>query len=163
MKNYSIIMLQETHSTKNWEKRWEIKSGNKIYFSHGTTNVRGVAILFNREMNVTVHNVISDCDGCYLILYITWQDKKIVLANIYALNIDSPSFFKKVFKEIESFTPNYFIIGGDFNLALSKIDCQGTHINNDKSAEWLNEHIKNNGYIDLWRYTYEDKAGFTWH
>ena len=41
-----IVMLQETHSDKMIEKIWNTQWGTKIWYSHGTSNSRGVANLF---------------------------------------------------------------------------------------------------------------------
>ena len=110
-----------------------------------------------------VHNVIKSEEGRYLLLYVTWKNMKVLLANIYAPNNDSPEFFQKVFKEIHRFTPHYSIIAGDFNLGIDvTLDRLGTHCNNDKAANWLAEHLQNKDIIDLWRQLFPDRHGFTW-
>ena len=45
LKRDEIIFLQETHAEKLREKDWENIWGSKIYFSHGSSNSTGVAIL----------------------------------------------------------------------------------------------------------------------
>ena len=45
-KNIDILMLQETHCTDNITKVWETEWGGKAYFSNGTSNSKGVAIMF---------------------------------------------------------------------------------------------------------------------
>ena len=137
--------------------------GEKIWFDHGTSNTKGVGILLSKNCQMTVHNVIKSDEGRFLILYVTWKCMKIVLANIYAPNRDSPEFFQKTFKEIERFTPNYCIIAGDFNLSREKgLDRMGTTFNNNESADWLNTHIESQDCVDVWRRIYPDKHGFTW-
>ena len=47
--------------------------------------------------------------------------------NIYAPNKDEPVFFQIVMEKIMRFTPDYYVISGDLNLALDvKLDCKGT-------------------------------------
>ena len=41
----AFVLLQETHSTSQCEKKWEDEWGQQILFSHGTSNSNGVAIL----------------------------------------------------------------------------------------------------------------------
>ena len=121
-KKFDILLLQETHSSKSQEFWWSSTWGSKIWFSHGETNSKGVAILFNKRCECVVHNVISSDDGRYLLLYVTVNKKKFLISNIYAPNEDCPIFFQKVFREIERFHPDYFMIGGDFNFALNIVE-----------------------------------------
>ena len=44
---YQLFFLQETHSTPQIERQWSSEWGGKIYFSHGTSESRGVCILIN--------------------------------------------------------------------------------------------------------------------
>ena len=44
--NANIIFLQETHSTGNNEKQWKAEWGAPLELAHGSSNLRGVAILF---------------------------------------------------------------------------------------------------------------------
>ena len=41
----SVIFLQECHSTKEDERLWEYQWKNKIFYSHGKSNARGVCTL----------------------------------------------------------------------------------------------------------------------
>lgn len=59
----SIILLQETHSSKETEHLWSAEWGNKIYFSHGTTAARGTAILFYKKMKYEVNRTKTDENG----------------------------------------------------------------------------------------------------
>ena len=46
-KKCDIIFLQETRSSLNNLKLWEMERVGKIIWSHGTTNNKGVAILLS--------------------------------------------------------------------------------------------------------------------
>ena len=163
LKAHDIMFLQETHSTKGSLKRWSMEWGNKIWAAKGSSNAQGVAILFKKSLKVVVHNVILDDNGRYLIMYITMRDKKWLLVNVYVPNDDKPEFFADLFKQADSFAPDYTIVGGDLNLGLEAlIDRKGKSLNNDKAAVWLKEYLKENEYIDTWQYYHEDQHGFTW-
>ena len=158
-----VVFMQETHSTKPTERMWSAEFGSKIWFSHGETNSAGVAILFSKKTDVTVHNTLSDGKGRYLMLYTSWQKQKVLFVNVYAPNVDEPSFFTELYKDIGRFTPNYILMGGDFNLALdSSIDRHGTVRNNNLSAKSVNVYIANENLIDVWRTFKEDTPRFTW-
>ena len=46
-KSADIFFLQETHSIVASENKWKDDWGNNnVFFSHGTSNAKGVAILF---------------------------------------------------------------------------------------------------------------------
>ena len=55
------------------------------------------------------------------------------------------------------------VLGGDLNLGIDvMIDRHGAGTNNEKAAKWLENHMCNNNYVDVWRYVHPDKNGFTW-
>ena len=58
-----IILLQETHSVKEDEKQWKKEWEGQIYFSHGTSNSKGVAILISPNLDLKFSNIINDPDG----------------------------------------------------------------------------------------------------
>ena len=128
--------MQETHSSKNVSKLWKAEWGHKMWCSHGNTNSRGVAILIRKETPISVHNIVRDEEGRYLILFTTWNNMKVLFVNIYGPNRDEPVFYTKIFQTMQQCAPNYTIMGGDLNLAIDlRLDRQATRYNNDKSAE----------------------------
>ena len=71
--NRAIIMLQETYSDASIEQIWSNEYKGKIYFSHGSSNSKGVALLLPRSsqnFTLNIRDVKSDDDGriYYLIL-----------------------------------------------------------------------------------------------
>ena len=56
-KKNSIVLLQETHSSANDEHVWKSEWGNHIVFCHGSTNSKGVAILFPEQLEYNVNNI----------------------------------------------------------------------------------------------------------
>lgn len=55
---FTIVCMQETHSSEEVEKVWSNEWGGKIFFAHGTSNSKGTAILFNRQIDVEVKDII---------------------------------------------------------------------------------------------------------
>ena len=80
----SIIFMQETHSAQNAEAVWKSEWGNDIFFSHGSTSSRGVAILFPSKLEYKIQNTIRDDEGRFLLLTVTINCKDFVLVNVYA-------------------------------------------------------------------------------
>ena len=162
-KKYDIVLMQETHCIKNKERLWSSTWGSQIWFDNGESNARGVAVLFSKQCEVNVHTVIRSGNGRYLIIYLTINNTKILVANIYAPNQDRPEFFMEAFNKITKFTPSYFIVGGDLNLGLdSNVDRYGEGHNNDKAARWLVNFLSTENFVDVWRWSNPDKNGFTW-
>ena len=162
-KGPDIMFLQEVHSVPAVEKYWNTEWGSRLFYCHGESNARGVIIVFNRKLNVLVHNIYRDCRGRFLLMYVTINGLKIGLANVYAPNQDDPIFFQDIFREINRVSPDHFIIAGDLNLALNKwLDRSGRGSNNDHAAEWLNTHFSCDNWVDVWREIHADRPGFTW-
>ena len=106
LKKINCAFLQEVHSIKASEKFWSTQWGTKIWFSHGTNKARGVAILLDKTFPFKVHNVLTDNEGRYVMLYGSVENHKILLANVYAPNNDQPDFFERFKKD----TPDYYTI-----------------------------------------------------
>ena len=79
----SIVFLQETHTSDKDLLVWEHEWGSKILMSHGTTNSKGVAILFPKNINFKIESEYFDKDGRMLVLCITYEQIEYCLINIY--------------------------------------------------------------------------------
>ena len=89
--------MQETHSVEAVISRWKNEWGALAWFAHGTSNSRGVAILIKNKLAINVHNVIKDVNGRFILLYATIQGAKLLIANLYAPNMDVPEYFQTTF------------------------------------------------------------------
>ena len=62
-----IFFLQETHSTLESEKLWKDDWGlGSIFFSHGTSNSRGVCILLKDIPDFIVEKEYHDDEGRFI-------------------------------------------------------------------------------------------------
>ena len=130
-KKLDICFLQETHSTKEIESYWRSEWGGKIWYSHGTSKAKGVAIIFRRGIDIKIHEVDRDDQGRAIVMKIEFEKKIYLLLNVYGPNNDDSQFYKKKFDWIRKFTYDHLIVGGDFNTVLnSEVDRnQGEHKN----------------------------------
>lgn len=163
-KNIDIIYSQETHSTKACQKVWKSEWGGPIYFSHGTSNARGVAILFSRNLNFQLINTKPDLEGRALEIRIQVEETELTLVNVYAPNDDNPNFFQAVFKSLTQIDPKEIILGGDMNLVLDlELDKDGgrcvTHCN---AQRVLKAYMQELNLIDAWRLRHPEDKVFTW-
>ena len=70
-----FIFLQETHSKEESEKQCMNKWGGKIYYSHGSPNSCGVAVLIRNGLNCTIQNTIIDPSGRFTAFKVDIEDK----------------------------------------------------------------------------------------
>ena len=162
--NIDICLLQETHSHTTAEKEWCKNWGGPIEFSHGTTGARGVAILIKKTLNHKIVATRKDKEGRILILEICINEKKYIIANIYAPNKDTPEFFEELYTLLGDFDNNNVIIAGDFNLVLNvRLDKRGgratTH---EKCRKYLLNMMEDLDLHDVWRRDHPKSFGYTW-
>jgi exonuclease III len=62
-KNIDICFLQETHSKESDENIWKNEWGGEVFFSHGTSQARGVMVLVRPGFDMKVDEVRQDNDG----------------------------------------------------------------------------------------------------
>ena len=115
------------------EERYILDLWNgECLFNKYSSNARGVAILFWKNLEYKIHKQIKDNEGNFLVIDVTAQHQRFTLINIYGQDSDSPSFFKRIIQHLEEIGNSHYIICGDFNLVLDPyIDCSNyQHINN---------------------------------
>lgn len=162
-KNCSIFFIQETHSLHSDEQIWKQEWGGPVYYSHGTNDSRGVAILFEKHVNFEILDTYGS-EGRILMINLNLSGKEITLLNLYAPNKDDITFFQKVATKLLEADAMNMIIGGDFNLVLDlKVDKKGglekTHTN---SCNFLKQFMGTQNVIDIWRIQHLDTRQFTW-
>ena len=165
-KNVDILCLQETHFFADIEtkiyQQWE---GNS-FFSHGNSNFKGVAIFFQKGVDIKVLSCKSDTEGQFIALKLLYGNTSIILANVYAPNIDNPNDFYGIFNQIESFdNSENIILCGDFNLVLdASIDYENyKYLNhNARSRKFLLNKMNETGLIDPFRQLHGKTRKYTW-
>ena len=117
-KNANIILLSDTRLAKEIEPIVKSEWGGKANFASFTSQARGVAILFSKDLAVEIieDSIFNDISGNFTALNIKYEQFIITLACIYGPNNDSPEFYDKVvsynikkYQEVSDFC----IIGGD--------------------------------------------------
>ena len=162
--NADIIFLQETHSSKAIEKIWRNEWGARVIFDHGTSNSKGVAILINKALDVKIIQSTRSGQGRYIITKILWDEKEILLVNIYAPNEDSPDFFLQIINQIQIQKCDLKIVGGDLNVHLQpERDTKGyKNLSTSAAAGIINEFMEEHSWLDIWRQLFPDSRQFTW-
>ena len=162
-KHYNDIFLQETHSLVGDELQWNQEWANKIYYSHGSSHSKGVAILFKNAIN-TITAMSKDKEGRIINLKTSLGGKEILFSNIYEPNEDNPTFFQSLISQIIDINCSNIVIGGDFNLVLNtELDkTGGTGRTHTRSSNYVRQMIQNHHLLDIWRIQHPDTKQFTW-
>ncbi|MEC9321188.1 MAG: endonuclease/exonuclease/phosphatase family protein, partial [Chloroflexota bacterium] len=80
-----IICLQEVHSDEFFAKKIRQKFNKyNIFFSHGETNSRGVALLVKKTLLFDIKQKIIDTEGRYVILRGLLGGTFVSFASVYA-------------------------------------------------------------------------------
>ena len=120
--------------------------------------------LINNNFEQNIEQVKADENGNYLLINITIQGRKIILANVYGPNQDNPQFYRILFQRISKYDNDQFILCGDWNYVLNPgIGSENyLHINNPRSRQVMLDFLEENNLLDIWRIMNEDKRQFTW-
>ena len=78
-KSYSIYLLQDTHFDPKMENCIRAES----YFASCNSNSRGVAILFNNNLEFLVKKVYKDILGNYIFVTVTIMDRDFLIVSLY--------------------------------------------------------------------------------
>ena len=154
-----IICLQETYSVPKIEKKWTKEMGHqyKLYFSHGTSNSRGVCTIVPKPLAKFITNTYYDKDGRSVALQFHLGGKNYTIVNNYAPTQDNVKeqleFFKTMEKTMDQFHDTTFIMGGDFNTiqnpALDKYKPKNHEPS--KNAKYFNSIAQERHLGDIWR------------
>ena len=96
-KQFDIILLQETHSTKNDEILWGNEWGGKVIFTYFCANKTGCGCLMGNKFQFSIDQIIRDKEGRFLIIVINVDGETYTIANLYCPNKDDPTFFQNIY------------------------------------------------------------------
>ena len=162
--NADIICLQETHLVASDLHTITLEWNVDFFLSNSSTNSKGVAIILNNTFEREVIQEYHDKEGRFILIIIEIIDlAPILIANIYGPNKDDPSWYKKLFTKIDEYNIDHVILCGDWNTTLNNIDSYNYNMQrNLGSRNAINNYIKINDYIDIWRTQHKDSRRFTW-
>lgn len=136
---------------------YTVGGGGKIYFSHGTNKARGSAILLSRKLKGNVKEVKYDENGRIVIISLQMVHRIYTIASIYAPNEDDVRFMIYAFTMVDQMGNDLKIIA-DFNTVLDlKLDIKGGKgYSNEKTRKFINEFLRQNELLDIWRFDHPD-------
>ena len=167
--NADMCFLQEIHSTEEIENQWKAQRPEEIFFAHGSVHSRGVAILICKGFDFKYKSFHSDEEGRYLILEVSIQHASFLLVNVYAPNITTKQFsffltLSDLILEQGQSTPDCKVfLSRDFKVTLDPaLDCLEGNPFLKESVEFLEDIMRENNLVDIWRIRNLDCKKFTW-
>ena len=164
-----IVFLQETFSTKDIEGRWSSMWDGLCFYSHGTSHSKGVMVLIAASLDIVVNEVVSDCDGRYVVIDCTIQGLRVRLCNVYFptrnKERDQIQFLRKLSRVISKLGNYPLVMGGDFNMIRNiELDYFGHSKSNvlGRFNREFEEFMQELRLQDVWRIRYPSKKQFTY-
>ena len=165
-KNCSIYCLQDTHFLGSECSIIRSQWGYDVYNSCGTSNSRGVCILFNNNFEFEVLSEKHDHEGNFLQVDIRVEKKFVIsLLSIYGPNKDDPNFYKNIANILENNQNSDFtVICGDWNLIQDfHLDSNNyVNINNPNARSEVLNMASKFDLVDPWRLANPKSKMFTW-
>ena len=163
--NYTVCLLQETHSGGGTHDAWQKEWGKEAFFSGTSNNSEGVGILINSKESYNILNYTEIISGRLQALEIKINENELIVINIYGPNNDDINIFSKLEKFIQENDEKTILIGGDFNTVLDEnLDKHNGRTNTHKQCRNKLKHmIDTHNLIDIWREKYPDSRKYTWH
>ena len=137
-----------------------------MFFSHGTNHSKGVMILINPSLECKIEKCITDKNGRFIILKLSFDEQSIVLVNIYAPNDvqQQLKFFSTLNQLLQEFAEEKILIAGEFNCALSPKDKIGGKSVTRKASviKQIETLCASHNLRDIWRNINPELSRFTW-
>ncbi|CAM5096508.1 unnamed protein product [Natator depressus] len=149
---YSVIFLQETHTTSAVEASWRLEWGDEVYFSHLGARSAGVATLFSPELWPKVLGVAEVVPGHLLHIWTRVEGLVLNLVNVYALNagLERVRFYRQASAFLGTLDPlKCLVLGRDFNITLKDQDCSGVETS-QAAMGVLREIVDHHSLVDVW-------------
>lgn len=151
-----VAFLQETHlhNSDQWRlgKCW----AGQFFHSNFRGKARVAAILVDRTIPFEPSNITADKFGRFIIVSGKLYNKSVVLANVYAPNVDDVQFFNRFFSELPDLNSHSLILGGNFNcyldVVLDRFSPKTTTLS--KSTSYIKAFLDDFSLSDPWWFLY---------
>ncbi len=139
---------------------------NKYYklaaFSCALNKTKGVLILVNRKLHLTIEHLGNDEEGRFVFIRCKIHNTRLALVSIYGPNETDSAFFTKVSKTLLEQIDCPLVVGGDFNAVVNPaLDKSQSDTTANPSSKLLNKFITELNLINLWRIHNTKSKDFT--
>ncbi len=161
-KSISCALIQETHLKQSDVARFQNKYYKLIAFSCPQNKTKGVLILVNRKLNLTIEHLGSDEKGRFVFIRCKIYNNRLALVSIYGPNETDSAFLTQISKTLLEEIDCPLVVGGDFNDVINPaLDKSQSDTTANPSSKLLNKFITELNLIDLWRIQNTKAKDFT--
>ena len=164
VRNHDVVFLQETHCHfKQEEYRWSKEWGGLSLWSRGSSNSKGVTILFNKNKHFNIIESICDPNGRYISCKVKLDENVYNLVNVYAPNqeYERVTFFNGLNQIL--YEEDDTVLGGDFNCVLDNdVDRYNCRDNIDVGQIDLRYMMNIFDLEDVWRRRNPFSKSYSW-
>ncbi len=147
-KSISCALIQETHLKQSDVARFQ----NKYYKLAAFSCAKGVLILVNRKLNLTIENLGSDEKGRFVFIRCKIYNNRLALVSICGPSETDSAFLTQISKTLLEEIDCPLVVGGDFNAVINPaLDKSQSDTTANPSSKLLNKFITELNLIDLWR------------
>ena len=168
-KKPDVVFLQETYTSVLSEQTWNREWSGPVFYSHGSSNSRGCAILISSNVDFRIKSVTADDLGRYLIVKCYINDEYLTLINVYAPNneVEQLAFLEKLENTLDLLSVTQaddLIFGGDWNVVRDiTIDKSGgTLTPKQHMLDKIEQLLYNFNLCDVWRIKNPNIRRYTW-
>uniref|UniRef100_H3B0V7 Endonuclease/exonuclease/phosphatase domain-containing protein n=1 Tax=Latimeria chalumnae TaxID=7897 RepID=H3B0V7_LATCH len=115
---------------------------------------REVAILISKWVPFQMSQIITDSEGCCIIVQGSLHNKLYTLINVYTPNVNPIPFIMEC---VGTLCKSPIIMGGDYNLVLNaEVDRLARTLPSDRHiTSAIKEMMRELGFVDIWRMMHE--------
>ena len=118
-KSISCALIQETHLKQGDVARFQNKYYKLAAFSCALNKTKGVLILVDRKLHLTIEHTGNDDEGRFVFIRCKIHNDRLTLASIYCLNEADSAFFMNISYTLLEQTDCHLMVGGEFNAILN--------------------------------------------
>ncbi len=119
-KSISCALIQETHLKQSDVARFQNKYYKLIAFSCAQNKTKGVLILVNRKLNLTLNTLVV-MRRVDLFLSDAKYNNRLALVSIYGPNETDSAFLTQISKTLLEEIDCPLVVGGDFNAVINPV------------------------------------------
>ncbi len=161
-KSISCALIQETHLKQSDVARFQNNYYKLAFFSSTQNKTKGVLILVNRKLNLTIEHLGSDEKGRFVFNRCKIYNNRLALVSIYGPNETDSAFLTQISKTLLKEIDCPLVVGGDFNAVINPaLDKSQSDTTANPSSKLLNKFITELNLIDLWRIQNTKAKDFT--
>ncbi len=161
-KSISCALIQETHVKQSDVARFQNKYYKLAALSSAQNKTKGVLILVNRKLNLTIEHLGSDEKGRFVFIRCKIYNNRLALVSIYGPNEIDIAFLTQISKTLLEEIDCPLVVGGDFNAVINPaLDKSQSNTTANPSSKLLNKFITELNLIDLWRIQNTKAKDFT--